>query len=619
VANDPVVDHYSDALGEPRTVAPAVLRQVRAAFTPEPERSGPTRPGPLLVRPGAEVGSGTVTLEGGGTVEIRGRLDGDVPIGYHRLATDDGERALIVSPGRCHLPQGWRGWGWAAQLYAARSASSWGIGDLGDLARIGTWASSLGAAFVMINPLHAAAPGPDQESSPYSPTSRRMHNLAYLDIAAVAAAVGVDAAIVDDIAAVGRASNSERLIDRDRVVALKTNALERLWAALPPDRPPSTSTGRSGAASPDSMHDLTTWIALAERFGRDWTTWPARYRSPRSPDVVAFAAEHSDRIAFHRWVQGLLEAQLESASASTRVIQDMPIGFDPAGADAWTWQDLLAPGFHVGAPPDEFNAAGQDWGLPPFLPEALRRADYQPLIETLRSTMTSGGGLRIDHVMGLFRLWCIPEGNDPADGAYVRYPSDDLLDIVALESARRGALVIGEDLGTVEESVRDAMAARDMLSYRLLWFEDDEPERWPRRAMAAVTTHDLPTVAGLWTGSDIDEQRRLGLAANETSLHAIRERLRDRGGLDERATVDEAVMAAHRLLARAPSTLLCATLDDALAVPERPNVPGAALDRPNWCLALPETFESFSAGPLPLAIAAVLDEAVAGGRESDTG
>src|SRR5581483_11751098 len=273
-------------------------------------------------------------------------------------------------------------------------------------------------------------------------------------------------------------------------------------------------------------------------------------------------------------------------------------------------QDLFAPDVTVGAPPDEFNTRGQDWGLPPFVPWRLEDAGYQPFIDTIRATITAGGGLRVDHVMGLFRLWWIPGGSRPADGGYVRYPADALLDIVALESHRAGAVVVGEDLGTVEAGVREAMSERAMLSYRLLWFEDDDPSDWPQTAVAAVTTHDLPTVAGLWDGSDLHSQRRLGLEPNEAATEAIRRRLAAAGRLPAEAEPAAVVIAAHQLLARAPSVLLTATLDDAVAEPERPNMPGADDQRPNWCLALPVTVEGLEQHALARQVASTLAEAV---------
>jgi 4-alpha-glucanotransferase len=294
------------------------------------------------------------------------------------------------------------------------------------------------------------------------------------------------------------------------------------------------------------------------------------------------------------------------------VIQDLPIGVAGGGADAWTWQDVLAEGVSVGAPPDAFNSQGQDWGSPPLVPWRLRDADYEPFVQSIRATIAGAGGLRVDHVMGLFRLWWVPSDGSAADGAYVRYPAEDLLNIVALESHRAEALVVGEDLGTVEDGVREAMEEHGVLSYRLLWFEDDDPAEWPAPSMAAITTHDLPTVAGLWTGEDLVEQREQGTGTEEELERGRTSLLGHLPGLDEDATAEQAVERAHQLLARAPSTLLSATLDDAVGEVRRPNMPGAA-DRPNWSLPLPVVVEDLPAHPLLQKVARTLADGVAVG------
>jgi 4-alpha-glucanotransferase len=279
------------------------------------------------------------------------------------------------------------------------------------------------------------------------------------------------------------------------------------------------------------------------------------------------------------------------------------------GADAWAWQDVLASGVSVGAPPDAFNSQGQDWGSPPLVPWRLQAAEYEPFIQSIRATMAGAGGLRIDHVMGLFRLWWVPAEGSAADGAYVRYPSEDLLDIVALESHRAQAIVVGEDLGTVEEGVREAMAEHGVLSYRLLWFEDDDPAQWPAEAMAAITTHDLPTVAGLWTGADLAEQREYGTGTDEELERGRASLLAQLDGVPEGASPAEAVEAAHRRLATAPSVLLSATLDDALAEERRPNMPGADA-RPNWRLPLSVPVEELADHQGVQALARVLTDGI---------
>jgi 4-alpha-glucanotransferase len=273
-------------------------------------------------------------------------------------------------------------------------------------------------------------------------------------------------------------------------------------------------------------------------------------------------------------------------------MQDLPIGIDPEGADAWAWQDVLAQDVHVGAPPDEFNTKGQDWGLPPFIPARLKAAAYRPFIETIRGTMRHAGGLRIDHVTGLFRLYWIPEGHSAADGAYVRNHAEDLLAIVALESVRAGAIVVGEDLGTVDPRARARLMDANVLSYRLLWFENDDPSKYPERALTAVTTHDLPTIAGLWTGSDLEAQRRLNLNPNEAGIVQIRDRLARATRSDTRTPVREVIRRTYALLSRAPSVVVCATLEDATATEARPNMPGTVTEWPNWSQPLPMQLEA---------------------------
>lgn len=598
---------FVDAGGGERTVAEATVEDLRQRIGRPPPEGRPTA---LVTRPGRRVavGPGRVVLEDGGELAVDAELPADLPLGYHRLHSEAGPpRSLIVSPGRCHLPEGWRAWGWAVQLYAARSQASWGIGDLADLGRLARWsAGKLGAGFVLVNPLHAGAPTVPQEPSPYFPSSRRFRNPIYLCIEDVP---GAAQAVPDleKLIAEGRALNQQRTIDRDAVWRLKLSALESIWAAHRTDPGYERWRRRRGGA----LEEFATWCVLAERFGPSWRRWPTEMRSPSGPAVERFRAEHADRVRFHGWLQWLTDLQLASASSALAVIQDLPIGVDPDGADAWAWQDLLADGVSIGSPPDEFNSQGQDWGLPPFVPWKLADAGYRPFIDTIRATIAAAGGLRVDHVMGLFRLWWIPTGAAPGDGGYVRQRSDDLLDIVALESHRAQALVVGEDLGTVESGVREAMAERRLLSYRLLWFEGDDPARWPELAMAAVSTHDLPTVAGLWDGSDLDAQRRLGLDPNEEGTKAMRARLIVPGGVEVDAGPDEATLGAHRNLARAPSVLLSATLDDAVAEPQRPNIPGADGQRPNWSLALPVAIDDLEDHPLPQQLAAILAEGVA--------
>ena len=499
--------------------------------------------------------SGDVQLEDGGRRLLRGELPATLPPGYHRL----GDRLLIVAPPAC--PPAPRAWGWAVQLYSALSGESAGIGDLGDLRRLARWSAELGAEVLLLNPLHAPAPTKPQQASPYFPSSRLYRNPLYLRVE-------------------GLAAERPPLIDRDQVFDQKLAALEREFVAFAGDPGFDAYRQREGGA-----------LARFSRF---------------CSDLDSRSAE------FHAWLQWRLDEQLGAAAGEIGLIHDLAIGVDPGGSDAAMWRDVLAPGVRIGAPPDEFNGAGQDWGMPPFDPWKLRAARYEPFIRTLRAAFRHGRGVRIDHVMGLFRLWWIPPGAGPAGGAYVRYPWRDLLAIVALEAARAGAFVIGEDLGTVETWVRRELRRRGVLSCRVLWFESRRPARYPAAAMAAVSTHDLPTIAGLWTGRDLDLQREAGLEPNEAGTAEIRARLRRLTRAAKDAPAGEVARRTYEELAAAPSLLLTATLEDAAGAFERPNLPGT-VDGRNWSRPLPLTLEELEQAPLPRQIAATLSR-----REPDT-
>ena len=556
---------------------------------------------PVVTRPGRRTGlSGTVACEDGSERFLDDLVPEDFPLGYHVLRTGDGaERALIVSPGRCWVPEGQR-WGWTVQLYAARSSASWGIGDLGDLKTLREWTERLGGGFLLVNPLHAVAPTLPQEASPYLPATRRFRNPTYLRLD--------DAETTDEDRREGRALNGQELIDRDEVWRLKRRVLrERYAAGAAADA--AFLQWREGRGR--QLEEFATWCAIADEHGPDFAAWPADLQQPASDEVAELAAAHADDVGFHAWLQWLLDVQLREATGDMTVIQDLPIGVSGGGADAWAWQETLALGATVGAPPDMLNTTGQDWGSPPLVPWRLRAAGYAPFIESVRSTIAGAGGLRIDHVMGLFRLWWVPAGEQAKAGAYVRYPSDDLLDIVALESHRARAVVVGEDLGTVEAAVGEALAERGILSYKVLWFEDDEPGEWPTGALGAVTTHDLPTVAGLWTGSDAEDQ----LAATgmpEEDVRSGRDELLERlrsGGLSEDASVEEAVHAAYERLAQAPSLLLSLALEDAVLEERRPNVPGT-VDRENWRIPLRVPLDELVRSEDAAGLAGLVDEAV---------
>ncbi len=284
-------------------------------------------------------------------------------------------------------------------------------------------------------------------------------------------------------------------------------------------------------------------------------------------------------------------------------MSDLAVGIDGGGADAWLWQDTFASRMHVGAPPDEFNTGGQDWALTPWDPWKLRACSYEPYIQTLRSVLRRVCGLRLDHVMGLFRLFWVPIGMEPSRGTYVRYPWRDLLSLLCLEAWRAGAYIVGEDLGTVEDHARDALRDSGVLSYKLFWFEPRPPGDWPDQALGAVTTHDLPTIAGVWSGRDLVDQHAAGVKVNVEGSAAFRRHITEWTGVDGSSPLPEVIGATYDALAEAPCALLSAALDDALAVEERPNMPGTIDEWPNWCLALPAPLEDIEQSPLASAIA----------------
>ena len=598
-----ITDGFHDIAGVWHPTSDEARAAIRKAMGDVPPRPPTVR----VVREGAAgdlEGPAELTLEDGAVLRVTHRLPPDLPLGYHRLRRlrDDHAVRLIVAPRRCHLPDGTRIWGWAAQLYASRSRESWGIGDLADLRRLARWsAETLGAGMLLINPLSAVTPVAPLQASPYYPSSRRFRNPLYLRVEDVP---GADTSRVDleGLARAGRALNARRRIDRDAVWELKRAALETLWATFADDG----RFGRYRREIGPALREFATFCALAERHGAGWPGWPTEYRRPESTDVASFAAEHADRLGFHEWLQWRLDDQLARAAPPLRLMQDLPIGVDPGGADAWAWQDVLAAGASVGAPPDYHSTGGQDWGLPPFVPHRLAAHGYEPFIQTIRAAVRHAGGLRIDHVMGLFRLFWVPRGLTPQEGVYVRYPADDLLAIVALESRRAGAIVVGEDLGTVEDGVRERLAEHAILSYRVFWFEPEPPIRYPELALAAVTTHDLPTIAGLWTGADLEAQAAIGREPNRAAVAEMRERLRQTTGVAEGAPVTEVIERLHERLAEAPSVIVNATLEDALAVAERPNMPGTVDEWPNWSMALPEPLEAIEQSALPRAIARAL-------------
>jgi 4-alpha-glucanotransferase len=598
-----------DALGvdasSPAAVRGSLRRADAASSTPPVAVLRRSRGGSVTVGGSAllrlEDGTHRTVSSDGGRVVVPAGL----PLGWHCLETADREIPVVVTPDRI-TPRAARQWGWMAQLYSLRSHDSWGVGDLADLETLVDWTAARAGGVVLVNPLHAVAPGLPMQPSPYYPASRRWTNPLYLRIERTTAYRNAPADLRDRIDALRVRSDGDR-IDRDLAWTAKLSALELLWSerALPP--------GRVAAVDElePALREFATWCALCEVHGNDWRAWPASLRRPDSPAVAEAGREFGERIRFHAWLQMLCDEQLAAGQDAARragmdvgVVHDLAVGADPGGADAWAFQDALALGARIGAPPDTFNQQGQDWGLPPWHPRRLADLGYAPLRDMVRSLLRHAGGVRIDHILGIFRLWWIPDGSAARDGTFVSYDADALLGVIALEAERAGAIVVGEDLGTVPPSVRTLLADRGVLGSSVLWFEREEAEagksgalstlaRWREAAMASVTTHDLPTALGWLRGEHVRVRTELGLlddpAAEEESWAAQRKELLDHlvaaGVLaDADAPEDEQVRALHAFLAATPSRYLLAAPGDAVGDLNQPNLPGTVDEYPNWRL-----------------------------------
>lgn len=559
-------------------------------------------------------------IDGAWVVRTRYAVPADLPPGYHRLhafsAGEQHDTALIVTPSWLGLPArvGDRKlWGLATQLYSVRSRRSWGIGDLTDLADLAVWsAAEHGADYVLVNPLHAAESVPPMQPSPYLPTSRRYANPIYLRIDRIAeyGHLHLDAPRRAAIAALGdQLDNHSALIDRDAVWTAKRVALELLHrSGHDPGRAIAYRAYRRREGR--ALDDFAVWCTLSETYGPDWHAWPEQYRHPRGSAVAEFAAEHEQEVDFHRWLQWLLDEQLADAQSAARrngmalgIVHDLAVGVSPTGADSWTWQDDMARGITVGAPPDAYAQTGQDWNQPPWRPDRLAELAYAPFRDLIATTLRHSGGLRVDHVIGLFRLWWIPSGAGATEGTYVRYDHDAAIGILALEAARAGAVVVGEDLGTVEPWVRDYLRERGILGTSVLWFEFDydggggplAPERWRELCLASVTTHDLPPTAGYLAGDHIRLRHDLGLLVRslDEELDADRAEqgawlaaMRERGLLAPDADPAETIVALHRALGFSPARLRCLALTDAVGDRRTQNQPGANVGYPNWRMPL---------------------------------
>ena len=507
-----------------------------------------------------------------------------------------------------------RSWGFAVQLYSLRSRDSWGHGDLRDLAELATWsARDLGAGFVLINPLHAAEPLPPVSASPYLPMSRRWVSPLYLRIEDIPEYRDLSYSERKRLTQLSQplreASPTAELIDRDAVWTAKREALEML-RKVPLSDARQASFAEFVARHGRALEDWAAWCALAEVHGPDYRAWPEHRRDPRSAEAQVRRGDLAVQAEFHTWVQWLVAAQVAAAQEAARsagmsigVIADLAIGSHPGGADAWADQQFFAQGFTVGAPPDAFNQRGQDWGLPPMHPRALAAAGYRPLADLVNANLAFGGGLRIDHVMGLSRLWWIPAGAPPTEGAYVYYDAPGTLGTLAAAAAATGSVVIGEDLGTVEPWLRESLAGRGVLGTQMLWFERGwsneplAPQWWRKNSLVTVSTHDLPPAAAFLSGSQVTDRVELGLLTrSEAEERAEADRtvndwigaLVSEGLLSpgQRPSADEFTVALYAYLAKTPAQLIGVNLAEAAGETRSQNMPGTCDEYPNWELPL---------------------------------
>jgi 4-alpha-glucanotransferase len=602
---------------------------------------------------------------GGFRVRLAIALPAGLAWGYYNLRLtvkaggreETGTGTLIVAPCRTYSPEilagGRRLWGLSLPLYALRSPRNWGIGDFTDLEEILAWAGDLGAAFVGVNPLHALAFSPRSDPTPYSPASRLFLNLLYLDLERVpelkdSPGAGMVLASSEFRTAQARLRQAD-LVAYAEVLRLKRQVLPWLFQAFlerhGPPAAPRTARGREFArflaGAGETLARFGLYQALTERHGRsDWRRWPRAHQDPGSPAVAAYGREHPQEIQFHQYVQWLAAAQLGAARNRARQVglplslyQDLALGAAAGGFETWAYPQLFARGVTLGAPPDAFNPRGQNWGLPPLIPERLRESGYRLFIETLRQNCPPEGLLRLDHAMSLFRLFWIPQGREPQEGAYVHYPARELLGILALESFRSRTLIIGEDLGTLTPAIRRGLDRAGLFSYRVFYFERDQaggfrpPEDYPERAVAAVTTHDLPTLAGYWQGKDVQlkdhhhlypepAQAGVDLAAREQDRRRLLETLDHRGLLPEgsgpkdlspRSCPAEVRFGVLDYLAQSRAALLEVRLEEVFGLTAQQNLPGITKKHPNWRQRLPVDLAALRLAPEAARLAARMD------------
>jgi 4-alpha-glucanotransferase len=540
------------------------------------------------------------------------RLPAITTLGYHRLTSADREIVVAVTPPRCFTvddaADGRRLWGPSVQIAALRDDRASAFGDFGTLAQAARAFAARGADALAISPVHALFPADSSRYSPYAPSSRLFLNILYADPALVGASP--DAPVTD-------------LIDWEQAIPARLRVLRQAYDAR--SDAVRASVAAFAAAGGGELERHARFDALHAHFfaqsgARGWQDWPAEYHDPAGDAVARFGAEQQEEVGFYLFLQWLAERSLDAAQQAATgagmalgLIADLAVGMDPGGSHAWSRPDDLLTGLSIGAPPDLLGPDGQNWGITGFSPHALRRTGFAPFIATLRAALDHAGGIRIDHALGLRRLWVVPNGASAREGAYLTMPMDDMLRLLALESHRARAVVIGEDLGTVPEGFRPAMDEKAMLGMRVLWFERDEdgaflpPERYDRDAAAMTGTHDLATVAGWWRGRDIEWNWNLGRtsrAADQAEDQAARGEDRTRlwnafveAGVaampqPEPQAGDRVVDAALAFVARAPSVLAIMPLEDVIGAVEQPNLPGTIDEHPNWRRRMPDTTEA---------------------------
>jgi 4-alpha-glucanotransferase len=599
------------------------------------------------------------------------QLPENIPLGYHRLELlgaggDAATIGIAVAPPACYLPSDLqpsaRSWGLTAQLYSLRSGRGWGMGDFTDLAQLTRAAGSLGAVTVGINPLHALFASEPRHSSPYSPSTRGQLDYLYIDPSAVPGFADDAAIRAQTPRAALAAVRASELVDHAAVAALKRPVLEALYRQF---RDLNLNGGETAVGkqfrrfTQEGGWPLTvfaTFEALHEHLTGNggnfsWHGWPVELRDPNSAAVAEFADAHQDRVAFFQFLQWQADSQLGAAAEAGRaaglslgLYRDLAVGVNPEGAEAWGDQGIVVPGMGIGAPPDALSRAGQDWGLAPVNPLALRQRGFQPFIAALRANMRHAGVLRIDHVMSLQRLYWVPAGRSAMAGAYVRYPFAELLRLVALESHRQRCAVVGEDLGTVPSGFRETMQAANLLTYRVVMFERRwdgnfiPPRDYPPLAAASAATHDLATLKGFWLGRDIAWRQRLALYPDAASEAAdISDRHTSRWQLLE-ALAREGLIPYHRFgeflpqdaapvytmelgeaifafLARSPARLMLVQVEDIAGEEEQANLPGTSDAHPNWRRRLSAQLEEILDGAEMQRIAALVTE----GRQRSVG